>query len=370
MRDRTEPRVDGGRESSRTGDVFADRSVLTPSYVPDRLPERAAHRRSLRGSLTEHAGRTVAVIGREGQGKTTTVRQAAEHVDGPTMTLSCREGISVRALAVKLHNELVGTGDTMARTGHSEKRACDAAARALRASDAVVTLDDVEGLSAGELERFVRAVIDPEHSLVLVANSVQFRNELTRSFRTDVIDDVVVFGPYDGDELRQIVERRSVTAFRPDVVDSAAVDRIAVIGAEDGGNARVAIELLRHAGDVAIDRGDTTVGEPHVEAGRNRFRTEQHRDAVRSLSAHERATLAALLALARDGETPSAVEAITGAYRDTARSRSVTPSGRRAVRNYLATLREAGLLSRSETPRGQVEYELAIGPDLLDDIDV
>jgi cell division control protein 6 len=370
MRDRTEPRDDGGREFTRAGDVFADRSVLTPSYVPDRLPERAAHRRSLRGSLTEHTGRTVAVIGREGQGKTTTVRQAAEHVDGSAVALSCREGVSVRALAVKLHNELVGPGNTMARTGHSEERACAAAARALRASGDLVALDDVEGISAGELERFVRAVTAPENPLVLVANSVQFRNGLARSFRTDVIDDVVVFGPYDSDELRQIVERRSVTAFRPDVVDAGAVDRIAAMGAEDGGNARVAIEILRHAGDVAVDRGDTTVGEPHVEAGRDRFRTERHRDAVTSLSAHERATLAALLTLTRDGETPSAVEAVTGAYRDTARSRSVTPSGRRAVRNYLATLREAGLLTRSETPRGQVEYRLAIDPSVLDDFDV
>ena len=365
MRDGTERRRDGGRERVTRGDLFADRSVLTPSYVPERLPERAAHRRSIGSALAGTESGTVAVVGRPGQGKTTTVGRVLDDREGHTVTVSCADGASVQRLAIELHNELVPPGR---RLGHSEARARTAAADALRASEATVALDDVDAIDAAALESFVTDVVDGRAPLVVVADSLQFRNALSRSFRTDVIDDVVVFGPYERDQLRGIVERRTVTAFRPDVVESRAVDQIASFAADDGGDAGVAIELLRHAGDVAVERGDAAVRTAHVERASERYRTRRDEETVAALSVHERATLAGLRALAGQDATPSSFDAVIAAYRDVLADGQTTPNGRRSVRNYLERLREAGLVERHERA-GRYEFSLSVAPSRLDALD-
>lgn len=368
MRNGTDARADGG-ERVRASDVFADRGTLDPSFVPDRLPERAAHRRSLTSALTAATPQTVALLGRPGQGKTTTARQVTADADGPVAWLSGSDRPSVRTLAVTLHNDLAADGEALARTGHSEERACSAAAGVLEASDATIVLDDADRLAATAVERFVTTVVDPGTPLVLVADSVQFRNDLSRSFRTAVVDDEVVFGPYDAAALERIVERRAVVAYRPDVVAPAALERIAAIGADAGGDARLAVEILRHAGDVAVERNETTVTSAHVDRAHERVRLERHRDLVTSLSAHERATLAAVATLADRTATPATVDDIVAAYRETAEARSLSPNGTRSVRNYLATLVDAGVVARSETERDRPVYELAVDPSVLASVD-
>ena len=57
-----------------------------------------------------------------------------------------------------------------------------------------------------------------------------------------------IFRPYDAAELRMILEHHADRAFVDEACDTSAIAKVAALAAQDMGNARQALDLLRLAG--------------------------------------------------------------------------------------------------------------------------
>ncbi|WP_254546592.1 Cdc6/Cdc18 family protein [Halomarina pelagica] len=278
--------------------VFEDKELLRPSHTPDLLP----HREGQIAQLAEHLGATlrgdapsnVQIYGKTGTGKTVCVKYVTqeliraagttavpcrvEYVNGEVTDTQYRVFASLTNRIATADGEREGdrpvpvSGWPTGRVYRAFVRAVDALDRGV-----VVVLDEVDKLvrrDAGDaLYKLLRVNADLERShvsVVGISNDLTFTDALDPRVRSSLGDAEIVFPPYDGLQLRDILRVRASAAFRDGRVTDGVIPLCAAFAAREHGDARRALDTLRVAGEVADAAGADRVEEHHVRRARER----------------------------------------------------------------------------------------------------
>lgn len=100
-------------------------------------------------------------------------------------------------------------------------------------------------------------------SVVALTNQPDFMRDLDSRAESSFNPRDVHFPDYDANQLREILYNRE-DAFFDDVLEEDVIPLAAAFAAQDHGDARKAVDLLRTAGDIAVNEGATKVLEQHV----------------------------------------------------------------------------------------------------------
>jgi len=102
-------------------------------------------------------------------------------------------------------------------------------------------------------------------SIIAKSHEYLFYQWLDKSTRASFIKSEINLPRYSKEELFDILKFRAGLAFNPGSVTDDAIDLIASFAADRGeGNARIAIDILRNAGEYADERGDEQLDADHV----------------------------------------------------------------------------------------------------------
>ena len=93
--------------------------------------------------------------------------------------------------------------------------------------------------------------------IVGVSNNYTFRRSLSSKMKDTLMESEISFSPYDATELRTILADRADSAFVDDGCDQSAIAMAVASAAQDMGNARQAIDLLRAAAKSLNERTPT-----------------------------------------------------------------------------------------------------------------
>ncbi|WP_277543805.1 orc1/cdc6 family replication initiation protein [Haloarcula laminariae] len=137
----------------------------------------------------------------------------------------------------------------------------------------IIILDEVDKLKANDLlMQLSRAgeagkVDTCKVGILAISNKISFKDELDERVLSSLQDREFIFPPYDANQLREIMFNRD-DAFRDGVLDDDAIPLAAAFAAQEHGDARKALDILRNAGELAKDDGDDRVREEHVRDAR------------------------------------------------------------------------------------------------------
>lgn len=360
--------------------MFTDRQVLTADYRPERLDYRSAEIEALRSVLSPavYSGGTATALlcGPPSQGKRTAVELAVEAMasrpaanDPHVLPVDCPDGATAYRLAIAATNAL--GADALAESGYTRETAFRRLRGRTRDADGlpVLRFDHVQRVDPAEFESLLAGLLDGPGELpcaiVAVADCLAYRNDLDVETRRR-LDRELYVGPYDPDQRRSILADRVAAAFRPDACPEAVLEQCCSAAESTDGPLRTAFELLRLAGDRAVEDGAATLAPEHVERATVELERARLIDALGARTLHERRTLAAVSAAA-DGRFDS----IYDAYRRRCRERGDSPNRERSVHNYLDALADADLVDATErrSSAGGRYFEYAVVPDaeLLDE---
>ncbi|MFO1533708.1 MAG: Cdc6/Cdc18 family protein [Thermoplasmatota archaeon] len=164
---------------------------------------------------------------------------------------------------------------------------------------------------------------------------------------------VLRIDPYGAPQLETIVQQRVALAFYPGTVDGDTICLIADIAAQDG-NARLAIEVLHKAGQIADDEGKPQVHAEEVRAAKESAHSYITTAKLVNLPRH---ALFALLALARRLKREGGAYATTGAveevYKLVCEEFGEEPRGHTQFWKYLNQLRDGGFILSRLSGKGQ-----------------
>ncbi len=172
----------------------------------------------------------------------------------------------------------------------------------------VIMLDEIDKLveKSGDdtlynLSRMNSELERSRVSIMGISNDLKFTDFLDPRVNSSLGEEEIVFPPYDANQLRDILEARAEIAFKDGALTDEVIPLCAAFAAQEHGDARRALDLLRTAGELA-ERDDTNeVQEDHVREAQEKIEIDRVVEVVRTLPQQSKLVLFAIILLEKQG---------------------------------------------------------------------
>ncbi|MFB6233334.1 MAG: ORC1-type DNA replication protein [Haloarculaceae archaeon] len=264
--------------------VFRDEHVFEIDYVPETFKHRETQMESLKYALRPavRGSRPLNVMaqGPPGTGKTTAVQIMFDELQAQTDVEAVRVNCQVNSTRYSVFSRLFeGVFDyEPPSSGISFKKLFSQVIDRLAEQDRVlvVALDDVNYLfydsaASDALYSLLRAHEEQggaKIGVIVISSDLDLDMIEALDGRVQSVfrPEEVYFPKYDQPEIVEILRERVRRGFHDGVLDAPVLDRVAELTADQGGDLRVGIDLLRRAGLKAEMRASRTVEAQDVEA--------------------------------------------------------------------------------------------------------
>jgi cell division control protein 6 len=173
---------------------------------------------------------------------------------------------------------------------------------------AVIMLDEIDKLveKSGDdtlynLSRMNSELDNSRVSIIGISNDLKFTDFLDPRVKSSLGEEEIVFPPYDANQLRDILQHRSDVAFKNDSLSEDVLPLCAAFAAQEHGDARRALDLLRTAGELAERDQAEDVTEEHVRRAQDKIELDRVVEVVRTLPTQSKLVLYAILLLEDNG---------------------------------------------------------------------
>lgn len=382
-------------------EIFADKSVLKHTHTPDTIIGRDEKLEKITSILLDAREKekpdTPFVVGPNGVGKTAVTNYVLNEYDNyedgeapiQTVRVNCKEYNRTIYIGAKLSNDLLGTDRyNEEHPGVGKGAVWNTVFSAIDDHGGVtlICLDEIDAVDDKDdvLYRLTRAETDSLKQgvvgVVCISTDANVVNTIDDDARSTLSPQIIKFGKYDAGQLRDLLEYRADRAFKDGRVTEGAISYAAAQGKKKGGDARVALDLLRGAGNLAQQEQADQVTDEHVkreydDLERNKVFQIITEDLNRSHQYTACALLAAQIritvdhnATERDYPFPRTAE-VYDLYKEMVEN----PNTRRLIRKHLNDFEDFGFSTRHPNdPKGggdnhELEYSISDVHDALED---
>ncbi|MBU7011916.1 MAG: TIR domain-containing protein [Theionarchaea archaeon] len=168
----------------------------------------------------------------------------------------------------------------------------------------IVVLDEIDRLlkkgSSTVLYDLTRINSDLKRakvSIIGISNDLDFIEFLDPRVRSFLGEEELVFPPYHAEQLVDILSHRAEDAFFENALDPGVIPLCAAFAAQDYGDARRALNLLRISGEIAEREGTSSITEDHVRIAKNRLEQEKVIDLIRAFPTQTKFVLFGIMLL-------------------------------------------------------------------------
>jgi cell division control protein 6 len=360
--------------------VFLDRNVLSSHYIPDTLPhrEREIERimKTLSPVLKGKSPRNLFIYGKTGTGKTSTTKHVIEKllqvkdkykVGVDSIYINCRMLNTKYQVLLKCaefcnprknfigfpFSVLLDTVIDYTRNGKTNFIVV------LDEIDKVKNLDDL-------MYSLTRAneVLETGHiGIIGITNNVTFKKELDPRSRSALLEEEIVFPPYNAEQLQAIVKQRVKLGFKENSVNDAAINLASAMAAQESGDARYALNLILKAGEIADEERLKKINEEQVSKARKAVEEEIVYDMISGLPEHQKLALYAIALLNMEGGRYQRLDGVGDdrilfsgevyeKYEEVCRNLDKPAKSARWVREYINELDMLGLITISLSGKG------------------
>ncbi|MFC4359815.1 Cdc6/Cdc18 family protein [Halobium salinum] len=172
----------------------------------------------------------------------------------------------------------------------------------------VIMLDEIDKLveKSGDdtlynLSRMNSELDNSRISIMGISNDLKFTDFLDPRVKSSLGEEEIVFPPYDANQLRDILQHRSDVAFKADALTDDVIPLCAAFAAQEHGDARRALDLLRTAGELAERSQADTVEEAHVRQAQDKIELDRVVEVVRTLPTQSKIVLFSIILLEKNG---------------------------------------------------------------------
>ena len=324
--------------------LLKDREVLRHDYIPNSLPHREQHIRSL-GEMVAPLLRSarcsnIFIYGKTGTGKTAVTRFVLNKLSVKASELgypvkicyiNCRlAGTEYRVFSYMcdaINVNVPFTGLALGEVFDRFKNGLNTQKIFL-----IVVLDEVDALVKErgdillyELTRINETLHNSKTAVVGISNDLCFKELLDPRVLSSLSEEEIVFQPYNADELLDILRERARIAFNEGALSDGAVGLCAAMAAAEHGDARRALDLLRVAGELAELEHSKSVSDGHIRLAEKRIEHDRVFEALRNLPSHSKLVLCSVFLLAKTGLKRIVTGEIFEVYRELCAQASMSP---------------------------------------------
>lgn len=352
------------------GSLFRDKEALSPRFYPNELPHRAGQLssivRSLAPAIRGEGTSNLFIYGQTGTGKTATMaligNKIMERANGRVIVINinCKMG-KVADTEYRLIAEICRQlGHDVPVTGLPTQEVYSVFFRFLEGSSKtlILVLDEIDGLveKCGDgflynLTRINETLTNSRVSIVGISNNLLFSDFLDPRIKSSLCEEKLHFPPYDAAQLRDILRERG--AFCEGVVGEGVIEKCAALAAQEHGDARRAMNLLRVAGEIAESSGQKTVTEANVDDAKRKLDFDCLAHAVKSQPKHGKAVIMSLISLREKGVEKIHTGDLYSTYQRVCKQLSLEHLTPRRVYGITGELEMQGLMTTTVVNKGR-----------------
>ena len=363
--------------------IFKNREVLRHTYNPRELPHRDDQINSiaeiLAPALQGATPSNILIYGKTGTGKTATVKFVGSELESESSDFSpCRlvhlncETIDTqyRVLA-QIANFVSGiemkssdcVKNTIPPTGWHTDQVYSELKNILEQAGGlqIIVLDEIDKLvrKSGDdtlysLTRINSDLVNSRVCIIGISNDLTFKDFLDPRVLSSLSEEELVFPPYNADQLRDILNQRARTAFLPNAVSDEVISLCAARAAQEHGDARRALDLLRVSGELAEREGSSHVLERHVSAAQESIETDTMSECIKTLPIQSKIVLCSMLLLSiRSEQKVFTTSSVINIYTELATELETDPLSHRRVSDLINELNMLGIVTSRVVSRGR-----------------
>ncbi len=297
--------------------IFQNKEVLRPNYKPDNLPHREKQIQSLVSILVPairgDTPSNILIYGKTGTGKTAVVKFVGQELEETSeihgmacyvLYVNCEivdtQYRLLATLAKHIGKEVPMTGWPTDQVFEEFKKTVDKEKRVV-----IIIMDEIDKLvRKGDdvlynLSRINGDLKNARISLIGISNDLKFTDFLDPRVKSSLGEEEIIFPPYDADQIHDILEQRASLAFKSNMLDETVTRLCAAFAAQEHGDARRALDLLRVSGELAERTKSPTVEEKHVRIAQEKIENDRVVEVVRTLPTQSKLVLLSVLLLSK-----------------------------------------------------------------------
>jgi cell division control protein 6 len=226
----------------------------------------------------------------------------------------------------------------------------------------VIILDEVDKLKGDEaLYNLTRINIDLKNarvSIVGLSNDLKFTEFLDPRVRSSLGEENIIFPPYDAGELQDILNQRVEIALKSGIVDEDVVPLCSALAAQEHGDARRALDLLRMSAEIAERSKSPKITKRHVKQAQNKIEIDRIIEVVRTLPTQSKLILYAIVLQEKSNKSNGLNGALTTGelfeiYRDLCKKVRVDSLTQRRVADLISELDMLGIITARVISKGR-----------------
>jgi cell division control protein 6 len=227
---------------------------------------------------------------------------------------------------------------------------------------AVIILDEVDKLKGDEalynLSRMNTDLKNAKVSIVGLSNDLKFTEFLDPRVKSSLGEENMIFPPYDAGELQDILNQRVEIALKPELIDGDVVPLCSALAAQEHGDARRALDLLRMSAELAERGKALKITKKHVRLAQNKIEVDRIIEVVRTLPTQSKLILLAILLQEKHNTKTGTAGAITTGevyeiYKELCKKTRTDSLTQRRVADLVSELDMLGIITARVISKGR-----------------
>jgi len=371
-----------------TKSIFTNRDALTISFTPENIPHREKQMndlgRILAPSLKGGKPSNVFLYGRPGTGKTLVSKSIGSELERigqsnghkiKVIYVNCKMKKTADTeyrLLVELSKEL---GKEIPFTGLPTDQVYNMFFDALEKNNQtiiIIIVDEIDALveKTGDeilynLTRINQELKKSKISIIGITNNLSFIESLDPRVKSSLGEEELIFPPYNALQLQDILRNRASLAFAPDSLDIGVIEKCAALAAQEHGDARRALDLLRVSGELAERNFEEKVSIRHVDAAQEKIDMDRVLEIVKSQPKQSQLVLYSIAQLIEKNKEIQTGEVID-IYQKLCLEQGLKPLTQRRISDLIAELDLFGIINTKILSKGRYGRTRVISLNLPD----
>jgi cell division control protein 6 len=372
--------------------IFKDRNALTSDFTPDNIPHRDKEINTMASilapSLKGGKPSNIFIYGMTGTGKTLVTRYVCSELERMSnqgtnqvkiIYINCKmkkmTDTEYRLLA-ELSRIL---GQEVPITGLPTEQVYKIFFNVLDSTNwvVIIILDEIDSLvvKMGDdfLYNFTRIngeLKKAKISIIGITNDLHFIDILDPRVKSSLSEEELLFPPYNAIELQDILKQRVLLGLNPNIISEEVIPKCAALAAQEHGDARRALDLLRVAGEISERQNELKITEKHVDFALEKIDYDRIMESVKSLPKQTKSLLWSVIGLEEKGEKDMQTGDIYNIYEETCKQCALHPLTQRRVSDLISELDMMGIINARVISLGRYgrtrEINMNISPKIKD----
>ena len=298
--------------------IFKNREALSSTYIPKHFPHREEEigniANILKPALNGSRPSNILIYGQTGTGKTAVAKFICEQITAKandedkkihTAYINCKQTNTTysilsnigKAYSKEWEEEIPIAGWRIDKVYAEVKQKAKE-----NGGIVILVLDEIDALvnKSGDdiLYHLTSLNSDLENSkisIIGISNDVKFTSWLDPRVKSRLGEESLAFAPYNAPQIEEILYERSKIAFKENVVEPLVVSYCSSKAAQEHGDVRKALDLLRISAELADREEREIVTARYVNLAQNVMENDQVKNIISTLPIQNKATFASII---------------------------------------------------------------------------